>query len=419
MAKLVVISQPFAGLSYQLGRRWVTIGRNPTSDFQINETSVSGSHCEVLFRGRDLLVRDMRSTNGTFIQNTMVSEGVLGLGGILRLGDMEVRLEGLAVSFPPANDKPQHGDGKSGPVSSSTSNGKAAARKHRVLLVDDSMSFLEVAGEIFDALAGGEWEIHRACGADQALKLMQATAIELAVLDINMPMLDGQQLLIMLRKRHPDVKFVVLTSSATETLRAQCLAAGADLFLEKPATRDGMQFVFNVLKDLLTWKSREGFSGTLQHVCLADIIQIECLRRNTCILQIDAGQPRGEIFIESGTLVHAVAGEFFGEQALHHLLSLNNGRFDLRPFRTPLERTLHGSWECLLLESARLRDEERGGSDDDQTTFITRRLAEAKHSVPPETNNCASEKQFDMPELGNSVVVVSTYDGQWHPADGQ
>ena len=90
MAKLVVISQPFAGLSYQLGRRWVTIGRNPTSDFQINETSVSGSHCEVLFRGRDLLVRDMRSTNGTFIQNTMVSEGVLGLGGILRLGDMEV-----------------------------------------------------------------------------------------------------------------------------------------------------------------------------------------------------------------------------------------------------------------------------------------------------------------------------------------
>src|SRR5205814_1048599 len=138
MAKLVVISKSHAGLSYQLGRRWVTIGRNAGNMFQINETSVSGQHCEVLFRGKELLVRDMRSTNGTFIKDTLITEGVLSMGGTLRLGDIELRLEGFAGSFPSAGD-PQDDDAKPAVPSSTASNGNHPITKRQILLVDDSM----------------------------------------------------------------------------------------------------------------------------------------------------------------------------------------------------------------------------------------------------------------------------------------
>jgi CheY-like chemotaxis protein len=383
MAKLIVISKAPAGLSYSLGKHWITIGRSPGNIFQIPESSVSGQHCEVLWRDNELAVRDMRSTNGTFINDCMISEGVLKPGEVLRLGEVELRLEMSDVNG--AGDGPANGENGHG-ASTVRDNGNHVGRRHQVLLVDDSMAFLEMAGDVFETFSNGAWEVHRACGADEALGIMQQRQIELAVLDINMPVLDGLQLLTMLHRRHPDVKKVVLTAMPNETHRGPCLAAGAELFLEKPITRDGLRFVYNVLNDSITWKQREGFSGTLQQVGLVDIIQIECLRRNSCILEIHTGHLQGQIYIESGVIVHAAAGALSGEKALHRLLSLNDGQFNLYPYRQPTERTVHGSWEWLIMESARVRDEERGekDADGDETAIISRPSAETKALKPAE-----------------------------------
>ena len=107
MAKLVVISQSPAGLSHELGTHWVTIGRANGNAFQILDSSISGQHCEVRLQGEELLVRDLRSTNGTFIKGVMVSEGVLKAGESLRLGNIELRLEMSApVAAPPKVELP-------------------------------------------------------------------------------------------------------------------------------------------------------------------------------------------------------------------------------------------------------------------------------------------------------------------------
>ncbi|HWX23152.1 MAG TPA: response regulator [Candidatus Binatia bacterium] len=427
MAKLVVISKSQAGLSCRLGDHWVTIGRGPDNEFQIAEPSVSGRHCEVLFRDDELLVRDLRSTNGTYLKDALITEGVLRVGQVLRLGEVELRLEVSPTASAPLQDPEPVNGHRHIPACQQLSSGGAGLRKHPVLLVDDSMAFLEVAGDVFDALANGAWELHRACGADQALRIIQQRQIELAVLDINMPMLDGLQLLTMLHRRHPDVKLVMLTALATEAHRAQCLAAGAELFLEKPVTRDGLQFVFNILNDLLTWQHREGFSGTLQQIGLADLIQVECLRRNSCILEIFIARPEGEIYIESGAIVHAVAGGLWGVPALHRLLALNDGQFRSHPYRPPAARTVQGSWELLLMESARLHDEQRGARDDDKTTLFRRPASPANPGTAgpspaapkPATleNNTPQPEELQLPELGHDVVVVSTYDGQWTKVD--
>ena len=434
MAKLVVISRAQAGLSHELGQHWVTIGRGPGNMFQITESSVSGQHCEVSLRGNELVVRDMRSTNGTFIKGTLITEGILRIGEVLRLGDVELRFEesdpkvmSQAVSGP-ATDKVA----KYGLTSPLPPAGIVGGKKHQVLLVDDSMAFLEMAGELFELFSNGGWEIHRTSGADQALLIIQQHQIELAVLDLNMPMLDGVQLLGIIHRRHPEVKKVVLTGVANETNRARCLATGAELFLEKPITPDGMRFVFNVLSDLMTWNQREGFSGALRQVGLTDIIQIECLRRSSCILEIHTSQAQGEIYIESGVIVHAVEGEASGGKALHRLLSANNGEFHLHPFRRPLERTIQGSWEWLLLESARVRDEENIVRVRDDTAVLTKSSTEAsagkaENSPGPPKQETSDQKgktpaagqDTSFLELGSDIVIVSTYDGKWKPADGK
>jgi len=81
------------GRTHDLKVDTTTIGRVEDNTFQINEPSVSSHHCEVLLRGSDVVVKDLNSTNGTFINGEKVTETVLKPGQTLRLGQIEMRLE--------------------------------------------------------------------------------------------------------------------------------------------------------------------------------------------------------------------------------------------------------------------------------------------------------------------------------------
>ncbi len=102
MAKLVVLSEGLTGKTYELKVEKTTIGRVEDNSFSIAEPSVSSHHCEVLLRGNDVVVKDLNSTNGTYINGEKISEAPLKHGQILRLGQMEMRLE---VAAPPAAGK--------------------------------------------------------------------------------------------------------------------------------------------------------------------------------------------------------------------------------------------------------------------------------------------------------------------------
>ncbi len=69
------------------------IGRNPTNDFRVSESSISSFHCEIYLTDRVATVRDVGSTNGTFVAGNRVTECRLDLGQILRLGNAEFKLE--------------------------------------------------------------------------------------------------------------------------------------------------------------------------------------------------------------------------------------------------------------------------------------------------------------------------------------
>jgi len=100
MAKLVVLSAGMTGRTHELKVDKTTIGRVEDNTFQIAEPSVSSHHCEVLLRGPEVVVRDLNSTNGTFINGEKVTETVLKPGQVLRLGQIEMRLETDAPPSP-------------------------------------------------------------------------------------------------------------------------------------------------------------------------------------------------------------------------------------------------------------------------------------------------------------------------------
>jgi len=484
MAKLVVLTEGLTGLTHELSANSTTVGRAEGNLFQIIEPSVSGRHCEILLRGSDVVVRDLKSTNGTFIQGERITEASLKLGQILRLGRVDLRLQvskpvaspapsapatsvptapSVPVSAPasapsttretqvssaPSPSSPQMvaapevappgptrklesatdvvkktGPNETAPASPAGSGanpaavpkpgnqpepGKSPAKKHQVLFVDDDNAFLGAITELYAILGDKTWEIHRASTADQALAALQKNAIDLVVLDIGMPVLDGVQLLGLIHRRHPDVKKAILTGGANTSDRAACLANGAELFIQKPISSDGMKAVFTTLNELITWAQRKGFSGMLRQVGLQDVIQIECLSRNSSILEVRNQRMQGQIYIEAGMIVHAAVGTLVGEKAFYRLLSLAGGEFHLQAFKPPPAHTVHGQWEFLLMEAARIHDEEA-------TTIIT------KSAVTEQTSPSAplpSAPRTEFHAVGENVIEMTSHGGQWHPVDG-
>ena len=104
MAKLVIQNQGMTGRSCELHTDRTTIGRVEDNTFQIADPSVSSHHCEVQLRGSDIVIRDLNSTNGSFIEGNKIEESILKPGQILRLGQVELKLEveGATSPAPPA-----------------------------------------------------------------------------------------------------------------------------------------------------------------------------------------------------------------------------------------------------------------------------------------------------------------------------
>ena len=93
MPRLVLLSEGFAGTAFELKAEKTTVGRVSDNNFEIPESSVSSHHAEIILRGNEVLIRDLGSTNGTFIGGERITEAVLKPGQILRFGTIDLRLE--------------------------------------------------------------------------------------------------------------------------------------------------------------------------------------------------------------------------------------------------------------------------------------------------------------------------------------
>src|SRR5438094_4830115 len=226
-----------------------------------------------------------------------------------------------------------------------------------VLFVDDDLGFLEVVRNLMLELSEGTWEILVAPDAAHGLGLIHEQKIDLLVIDVRMPIMDGLQFLALLHRNYPSLLKVALTGNATESYRAACLGNGAELFLEKPVSQAGWKGLYTTLKELVRLQPEEGFRGVLRRVGLQDVLQMECLARSSSVLEISTSAARGSVFVHEGQIVHAQLGELAGEEAFNHLMGLAGGNFNLKPFSEPPARTISGSWEFLLMEAARVRDE--------------------------------------------------------------
>jgi CheY-like chemotaxis protein len=230
---------------------------------------------------------------------------------------------------------------------------------HRVLLVDDDPEFTALLKQHLVNKRDPSWIVHTAENYSEALDCLKANPVELVILDIQMPVMDGLQFLTMLKRSRPALPVVVLSGLVTPQNRDYALQHGAALILEKIDLATGFDKIYPAL-EATAEAPAEGFKGMVRQVGLTELLQLECLGRKSSVLEIKASNADGRIYISEGSIIHAEIGGIYGEKALARLYGLKGGEFRLAPFSQPSRQTIDGQWEALLMEAAQTSDEQAG-----------------------------------------------------------
>ena len=260
----------------------------------------------------------------------------------------------------------------------------------RVLVVDDEEDMLWMLQRNLNK-GMSQVEILAASSGEEALAILSDKKVDLVITDINMPGMNGLDLLIEVNNRYPDTGVIIMTAYPSNTFEREAMMGGSLRFVEKPFDiKDMREIVGDVLK------TSDGFQGTLDGIDLIDIVQFNGLSKATSALKVTTADQEGMIFFKKGEVVHAMCDNTSGEKAFFKILKFQGGTLqNIRGVEPPVV-SIQKNLESLLFESAVRNDEEISKNESDspelQSSFLD---IFARGEQEPEEETSDNEQMID------------------------
>jgi len=115
--------------------------------------------------------------------------------------------------------------------------------KINLLLVDDEEEFLKSMSTRLEVRDFNVLAVNR---GEKALEAARNNPVDIALVDLKMPGIDGEETLKALKKEHKWMEVVILTGHGSVDSAVECTKSGAYLYLQKPCELDQL---LDVLKD--------------------------------------------------------------------------------------------------------------------------------------------------------------------------
>lgn len=153
--------------------------------------------------------------------------------------------------------------------------------KEVVLIVDDD---IEIANLIAIYLQNEGYEVIKAENGLRALEVLNSTNIDLILLDIMMPEMDGIQACMKIREEK-NMPIIMLSAKTEDMDKILGLTAGADDYIGKPF--NPLELIARVKSQLRRYKK---FNGFISSVISENIIEIDELSINVDTHQVKVGE---------------------------------------------------------------------------------------------------------------------------------
>ena len=118
----------------------------------------------------------------------------------------------------------------------------------RIALVDDHQLFRTGMASLLEKIEGIQLVLEASNGKE-FLDALAQTPVQLVLLDLKMPVMDGHHTMAELKQHHPEVKVILLTMETGEETILRCMEDGADGFLAKDSHPDEVRKAITTIRD--------------------------------------------------------------------------------------------------------------------------------------------------------------------------
>lgn len=101
----------------------------------------------------------------------------------------------------------------------------------KLLIVDDEERFLQTLSK---RLSIRDFDVTPVSNGQQAIEVAREKSFDLALVDLKMPGMTGEQVLEALKKDHPDIEVIILTGHGSIDSAVHCTQVGSYCYLQKP-----------------------------------------------------------------------------------------------------------------------------------------------------------------------------------------
>ena len=176
-------------------------------------------------------------------------------------------------------------------------------RKITVLLVEDSPATQKLQSLSLEA--AGRFEALNATNGQEALEVLRRERVDAVVTDLQMPVMDGFQLIAEVSTRYPGLPVFVLTAAADAARLHPALAGSSLQIHSKPAD-------YALLAKQI-YAVRDHPQSLVRGVSLPGLLQLLQWEARTATITVHSGDLLGHLYISGGKLIQA---ESEGSQGL-------------------------------------------------------------------------------------------------------
>jgi DNA-binding response OmpR family regulator/Tfp pilus assembly protein PilZ len=236
----------------------------------------------------------------------------------------------------------------------------------RILVVEDEPLLQSMMRDILETLPA---TVIEARDGEEALRLVRKEQPNLIILDIMMPGLTGYDVAEALKDDAwtAEIPIIFLSAIGTPDQKVRGLELGADDFLTKPVDPNELRARVRAILRRIPPVTSEAptprpsvASGQLQAMSLSTLARSMELDRRSARLVFTKDREIGEVVFASGRITRAFQGPRKGDAAMYHLLTWEEGGFDMLPYvegASPAGGEVIASNEVLLQEGARRLEE--------------------------------------------------------------
>ncbi|MFO8241265.1 MAG: response regulator [Dissulfuribacterales bacterium] len=145
-------------------------------------------------------------------------------------------------------------------------NAQSTPSQIKILAVDDEVDFLNTLSR---RLESRDFEVTTASNGEQAIKEAKIGGFDVAILDLKMPGMNGQELLKILKENHKFLEVIMLTGYASVDSAVECTKLGAFGYLEKPYD---LEKLLGVLRDAYETRLKKKFPHDQKRMKELDIL---------------------------------------------------------------------------------------------------------------------------------------------------